>query len=133
LGACFKNNIEVIQLLINYANRNSIILEYNENLYENDIKIKSETIEILKNYKNEKELLLQNLVIAIDNFTAQEYDQLDIKKDEFLIVTRWNCEKKGWVYGYRKDDIEEKGLFPEIFIKKYENENIGRYINSFFF
>jgi ankyrin repeat protein len=66
--------------------------------------------------KINKKLKSQNLVIAINNFSAIEYDQMDICKNEFLIVTDWNC-KEGWVYGHRKDNPEEKGLFPKIFIK----------------
>jgi len=124
--ACYYNNIEMIKILIDYADKNNIILEYEESDYDNS-KINSEIIEILKNYKRDKEFLLQNLVIAINNFTAQEYDQLDIKKDEFLIVTNWNCEKKGWVYGHRKDDEKEKGMFPEVFIKRCKNEKIVKY------
>ena len=64
------------------------------------------------------------LVIATKNFIADEYDQLDIKKDEFLIVTNWNCEE-GWVYGYRKDNKRESGLFPKIFVKACDDNNIS--------
>jgi len=53
------------------------------------------------------------LVIATNNFEGGNYSQLDIKKDEFLIVTNWNCGEKGWVYGHRKDNEKEKGFFQE--------------------
>ena len=56
------------------------------------------------------------LVIAISDFTAFEYDQLDIRKDEFLMVTQWNY-KDGWVYGHRKNNENEKGSFPKVFVK----------------
>jgi len=65
------------------------------------------------------------LVIAINNFSGEKYDQLDITKNEFLMVTNWNCED-GWVYGYRKDNKEEKGLFPKVLIKIYKEENKGK-------
>jgi len=75
--------------------------------------------------KNENESLLPTLVIATNDFISHEYYQLDIKKDELLIVTNWNCKNEGWVYGYRKDNKEEKGMFPKCLVKKYNDENIG--------
>ena len=63
------------------------------------------------------------LVIATNNYDGEKYDHLDIKKGEFLIITNWNCDEKGWVYGYRKDNTNEKGLIPEVFIKIYNNGN----------
>jgi len=79
-------------------------------------------------YNNNNDDILHKsstLVIATNNFDGQSYDHLDIKKDEFLIVTNWNCEEKGWVYGHRKDNEEEKGFFPEVFIKICKNGNRG--------
>ena len=63
------------------------------------------------------------LVIATSNYDGERYDHLDIKKDELLIVTDWNCGEKGWVYGHRKNNVQEKGIFPEVFIKVYEDKN----------
>jgi len=40
------------------------------------------------------------------------------------MVTDWKY-KKDWVYGHRKDNEEEKGMFPKIFIKIYEDDNKG--------
>ena len=65
------------------------------------------------------------LVIVTNDFYGQRYDHLDIKKDEILIVTNCNCEKKGWVYGHRKNNEKEKGIFPEVFIKICEDKNKG--------
>jgi len=62
-------------------------------------------------------------VIAINDFSGEKYDQLDINKDEILIVTNWECEEEGWVYGHRKDNNEEKGLFPKGFIKICNEED----------
>jgi len=63
------------------------------------------------------------LVIATNNFLASEYDQLDIKENEFLVVTDWN-HGEGWVFGHRMNNEEEMGIFPKIFVKIYEdNEN----------
>jgi len=88
--------------------------------------------ERLERERLERERLLLNnilpkspptLVIATTNFEGEKYNHLDIEKNEFLIVTNWNYEEKGWVYGHRKDNKEEKGIFPEVFIKIYKEEN----------
>eukprot|EP00833_Pecoramyces_ruminatium_P005683 jgi/Orpsp1_1/1179715/evm.model.c7180000070483.1 len=63
------------------------------------------------------------LVIAINNFEGEKYNHLDIKKDEFLVVTDWNYEEEGWVYGHRKDNENEKGIFPKLFIKNCKEVN----------
>eukprot|EP00833_Pecoramyces_ruminatium_P001736 jgi/Orpsp1_1/1175768/evm.model.c7180000055130.1 len=99
-----KIKVEIIELLFKYRNENKLNITFTEN----------KTQQIVK--KRVSQLLSSNLVIAIKDFVADEYDQLDITKGEFLIVTNWNCEE-GWVYGYRKDNKEEKGLFPKIFVK----------------
>jgi len=73
-----------------------------------------------QNKTNKENVILPKtptLVIATYDFYGEEYDHLDIKKGEYLIVTDWNCSEKGWVYGHRKDDEEEKGIFPEVFIQ----------------
>jgi len=113
-----------------YANLNHIILEFDKN----NIGKNSEIIQLLQHYQkekeNEKEILEKNnilhksptLVIATNNFDGEEYDHLDIKKNEFLIVTDWNY-REGWVYGHRKDIEEEMGIFPKVFVEIYKNEN----------
>jgi len=99
-----------------------------ETLIFNDIK--NQKIEIGKkqnNNNNDNKPQTPTLVIATNNFDGSErYDYLDIKKNEFLIVTDWNCGEKGWVYGYRKNNKEEKGIFPEVFIKIYKDEDIDK-------
>jgi len=114
----------MIKMLFDITNKNNNILEYKEIDHENISKIKYESDEKLKNFKKE-EILLPTPVIAINNFKAQEHDQLEIKKDELLFVTNWNCKNKGYVYGYRKDKKEEKGMFPEVLIKRCKKDNIG--------
>ncbi|ORX62479.1 HECT-domain-containing protein [Anaeromyces robustus] len=100
------------------------IYEYKEAKEKKEIEKKQKDVENIENL-----LKSSSLVIAISNFTAYEYDQLDIRKDEFLIVTDWNY-KDGWVYGYRKDNKKEKGIFPKIFVKicneNRKEENILR-------
>jgi len=60
-------------------------------------------------------------VVSTNNFIASEYDQLDIRENEYLVVTDWNYEE-GWVFGHRLDDEEEKGFFPKVFVKIYEKD-----------
>ena len=79
-----------------------------------------------QNENNNEDVLPKTptLVIVTSNYDGEEYNHLDIKKGEFLIVTDWTI-KKGWVYGHRKDNEEENGIFPEVFIEIYEEESKG--------
>lgn len=61
------------------------------------------------------------LVISTNDFIASKNDQLNIRENEFLVVTDWNY-KEGWVYGHRRSKEEEKGIFPKIFIKICEDD-----------
>ena len=91
--------------------------------------IEKSILNLFNNRKNKKQNQNNNidgtptLVIATNNFVGENYDHLDIKKDEFLIVTDWNYKENGWVYGYHKNNEKEKGIFPKIFIKIYKDEN----------
>jgi len=79
--------------------------------------------EKLEKEKLEKEKIkTPTLVIATHNFNRE----INFKENDFLIVTNWICEEKGYVYGHRKDNEKEKGIFPEIYIKIYkEEEHLG--------
>jgi len=102
------------------------ILE-NEELERNRVlNEKNKETEVIKKQNNDDDNILPNeptLVIATNSFIGEKYDHLDIKKDEFLIVTDWNYSEKGWVYGHRKNNVEEKGIFPEIFVKIIKDES----------
>jgi len=88
--------------------------------------------------KDDKELIKKNyqmseikdrieaptLVISKNDFFASEYDQLDIRKDEFLIVTNWDGPE-GWVFGHRKNNEEEKGYFPKVFVEICNEDDNG--------
>jgi len=117
--------------------------EENERLVREKLKKDREESERLKREQNEKERLIYNnndniiyksstIVTATHNFIAEDYDQLDIEKDEVLVVTDWNY-KEGWVYGHRKNNENEKGIFPKVFVKilNYENtEELNSEITS---
>jgi len=55
LRAVSNNNVEIVQLLLEYANQHQIILEYKKE----DIKNKPEIKELFENYEKEKEKLKQ--------------------------------------------------------------------------
>jgi len=103
--------------------------------YEKSIKGKLEENKISNIEKMTKEKILLNnndnilhnsstLVVATSNFESKIYDHLNIKKNENLIVTDWNY-KKDWVYGHRKDNEEDKGMFPKMLIKILNEKTKG--------
>jgi len=106
-------DIEIVKLL--YKNLNTykmnIAFSYNSKILKLMEKINKNEEIINYNLKT----LSSTLVVATNNFIGNKYDHLDIKKDELLIVTDWNSED-GWVYGYRKNNKKEKGLFTKVFI-----------------
>jgi len=103
-----KERLEMERIKAKYENSQEIEIGNDENNDDDDTLHKTST-----------------LVIATENHDSVRYEELDIKKGDFLIVTDWNYEEKGWIYGHRKDNEEERGIFPEIFIKVYKDENKG--------
>ena len=76
------------------------------------------------------------LVISTNKFDGEYYDHLDFEKGEFLYVTEWHCDREDWVYGHRKGNEAEKGIFPKAFIKFYDRNNVnepGNFFKLFFF
>eukprot|EP00833_Pecoramyces_ruminatium_P008985 jgi/Orpsp1_1/1183017/evm.model.c7180000083514.1 len=110
-----------------FISNNKFVVGVYFQIYENDIeelklpKIKMKE-KISKSKESDKKLKNSSIVIATNDFIATEYDQLDIKKDEFLVVTDWD-RQEGWVYGHRKDNSKEKGLFPKVFIREFNNDS----------
>jgi len=76
-------------------------------------------------YSKKEDIEVPTLVIATNNFLASEYDQLDIKENEFLVVTNWNYDE-GWVFGHRMNNEEEMGIFPKIFVRVYDDNESGK-------
>ncbi|ORX64502.1 HECT-domain-containing protein [Anaeromyces robustus] len=119
-----KTNEQELRERIEKELRKKIEKEVKESL-ERKYREKRNNEQLLSNIYNSSsntQLKTPTLIIATRDFQAEEYDQLDIIKGEFLMVTNW-YEKEGWIFGYRKDHPEEKGLFPKIFIKIYKEEN----------
>ncbi|OUM60100.1 hypothetical protein PIROE2DRAFT_14226 [Piromyces sp. E2] len=77
---------------------------------------------IPQEFKMKQKVRTPTLVISKNDFYALEYYQLDIRKDEFLIVTDWDGPE-GWVYGHRKGNREEQGFFPKVFIEICNEED----------
>ena len=144
--ACKNDDSEIIQLLLKYSKDNYInlildnkevkerfdmeieIVREREREKRNEIEENLSPLILISEKETTKSVILTppTLVLAIKRYIADEYDELDIKKDEFLIVTKWDCEREGWVYGHRKGNEREKGFFPKNFIKICLNdENKG--------
>eukprot|EP00833_Pecoramyces_ruminatium_P007735 jgi/Orpsp1_1/1181767/evm.model.c7180000078511.1 len=120
--------LEILQLLYEYKNINRLNVDFTDNSELEKIfnNMENKHLEIETKQKINKrisELISQNLVIAKMDFIADEYDQLDITKGEFLVVTDWNYEE-GWVYGHRRNKEDEKGLFPKVFVELFNDEII---------
>jgi hypothetical protein len=80
----------------------------------------------LTNNSNE----IQDLTVAIYDFKSTKKDELEIHRKEFIIVTNWTSEK-GWAYGYKKNDPQQKGIFPSNYVKKYiKSERVNKEIKK---
>jgi len=60
-------------------------------------------------------VFVKPLVIATRNYLTEEPDELSLTKNDILVVTHWE-HNDGWVYGYKKDNREQKGKFPKVFV-----------------
>ncbi|ORX84877.1 hypothetical protein BCR32DRAFT_110090 [Anaeromyces robustus] len=101
--------IKISELSIKNKQSNKSILENNKftvgvyiRIYKDDIKSVVEKEE-------------GDLVVSLYNFKGNEYNELDIRKDEYYRITDWTI-KEGWVYGYSVDNKKRKGLLPKAFI-----------------
>jgi len=83
-----------------------------------------------KEFEKKNKIPTPTLVISKNDFYALEYYQLDIRKDEFLIVTDWDGPE-GWVYGHRKGNREEQGFFPKVFVDICNEKDAGKFYIKF--
>jgi len=60
-------------------------------------------------------VFVKPLVIATRNYLTEEPDELSLFKNDILVVTNWE-HNDGWVYGYKKDNRDQKGKFPKVFV-----------------
>eukprot|EP00833_Pecoramyces_ruminatium_P008659 jgi/Orpsp1_1/1182691/evm.model.c7180000082261.1 len=133
-----KDNHEMIKLIKGINSLNNLIYDSKvtskeiisiieeEEMMANSFATPIEVNQINVIQNNELVSNAGTLVIAAYNFTGDQYNQLDIRKDEFLIVTDWNYgENNGseWVFGHRKNNENEKGIFPRALIKIFKEEN----------
>jgi len=82
-------------------------------------KIKMEKIEKEKKEKEETEFC-----IALYNFEKENEEEISIKKNEYLVVLDWN-HKDGWVYCYKYNNRNIKGIVPKLFVRKCDKPQIG--------
>jgi len=123
---CESSEFKKLDLFERNNNSGISIIENNKCVLGVYFRIYGEEEEYDKIVEVKKEILSNEYktptnVIAISDFNAFEYDQLDLKSNELLVVTDWNY-KDGWVFGHRKDIENEKGIFPKVFVKIF-NEN----------
>ncbi|OUM58125.1 hypothetical protein PIROE2DRAFT_21401 [Piromyces sp. E2] len=136
-----KNSFETTKLLMDYAIEHNIILSINEKdlqnisnlneeifmlLYENNNECKVfvtfnnkkselsrlfEKISLFLSMKTMEPNKIGDIAIALYDFNGSHPIELNICKDEYLIVTSWNF-KDGWAFGYKKDKPNNEGIFP---------------------
>jgi len=58
-----------------------------------------------------------DLAVVLYDFNGFNTNELNIRKNEYIIVTNWNI-KEGWAYGYKNDDPQKKGIFPVPLVSK---------------
>eukprot|EP00833_Pecoramyces_ruminatium_P010071 jgi/Orpsp1_1/1184103/evm.model.c7180000088024.1 len=97
------NQIETKMLTNNTTNINSTVIS---KVHDSIIQVST-----INNCEN------GDLAIALYDFNGAQLEELSIYKNEYLIVTNWNI-KNGWVYGYKKNNPEKKGIFPFFLISK---------------
>ena len=99
--------------------------ECEKKLEKMEVYVKELEDKINNGYYKKEDIKTPTLVISINKFSAFEYDQLDIRENEFLVVTDWNYEE-GWAFGHRINNEEEMGIFPKKFVKIYKENEKGK-------
>ncbi|ORX64351.1 hypothetical protein BCR32DRAFT_330633 [Anaeromyces robustus] len=95
-----------------------IIIDSNNNNNDNDINNDNNSN---NNYHNPNDNNNKGLAVVLYDFNSFNPEELSIKKYEYVVVTDWHV-KKGWVYGYKWNNPECVGIFPEAIIKKCEDK-----------
>jgi len=85
------------------------------NIVNNSVNDKK--IVIPKNINNNSIIKTSTLVISINDFHASQPGQLNIKKNEYLIVTDWNCEDVGYTVIERI--MKQKWDYSQKYLLKY--------------
>jgi len=97
-----------------------------------ETKIESERLE-RKRLENEKNKITEKLIrknergiknnsegdlaVVLYSVNGTTPDELNIRKDEYIIVTNWNVGN-GYAYGYKRNDPQKKGKFPLPLVRK---------------
>jgi ankyrin repeat protein len=142
-----ENSVEMTKILLNYANEHHIILHLNEKDIKNVSNINDEIAFLLYLNKNENKLFITcshtkselaklfekisifismeivasdkvgDVALVLYDFNGSQPIELNIRKDEYLIVTSWNF-KEGWAFGYKSNKPSEEGIFPVPLVSK---------------
>jgi len=82
---------------------------------------------IRKNERGIKNNSEGDLAVVLYSINGTAPDELNIRENEYLIVTNWNIDN-GYAYGYKKNDPQNKGKFPLPLVRKCtEKEGIFFY------
>jgi len=92
------------------SNSNNNSLEKNNNSNSKLTSPKSTSIESKINEHGD-------LAVVLYDFNGFNTDELNLHKDEYIVVTNWTI-KEGWAYGYKKNDPHKKGIFPAPLVRK---------------
>jgi len=123
---------EILKNKINELKRRILKLIINKNTNESEMKkINENSNKYLnnKNGNNEKDIdkgkkesnengnEKGDLAKVLYYFMGNTSDELNLHKDEYLIVTNWNVGN-GFAFGYKRNDPQNKGIFPSPLIRK---------------
>ena len=123
---------EILKNKINELKRRILKLIINKNTNESEMKkINENSNKYLnnKNGNNEKDIdkgkkesnengnEKGDLAKVLYYFMGNTSDELNLQKDEYLIVTNWNVGN-GFAFGYKRIDPQNKGKFPSSLVRK---------------
>jgi len=123
---------EILENKINELKRRILKLIINKNTKESEMKIINENSNKYlnnKNGNNEKGIYKDkkennendnekgDLAKVLYYFMGNTSNELNLHKDEYLIVTNWNVGN-GFAFGYKRNDPEKKGVFPSPLVRK---------------
>jgi len=112
----------VLNLINNKSNQKTELIKNNEN--------RNKYIE--EKIKKEKNVNLReegDLAIVLYDHIGTAMDELNLQKDERLIVINWDIGN-GYAFGYKINNPQKQGKFPFPLVRKY-SRNKGSF--SFFF
>ena len=105
-------NVEIIELFYKKNKENKLYIAFNEN------SALTKRFNEISNSNNNN----NDLAVVLYDFNGSHTNELSFKKSEYLIVTNWYI-KDGWAFGYKRDDPQQKGMFPSVLVQKCNSDN----------